>query len=427
MSILEHPTSEIAALPRAEPVLLPRVEVAGNELTLFEGSMTLIDAMVADIRQAQRRIWLESYTIVDDAAGRRVSDALIERAAAGVDVRLMYDAIGSLTTPRAYFDRMTAGGVQVHAFHSIRDNLWRFSVLRILNRRNHRKLLAIDDRVAYFGGMNIVDQRGIATPADLKRRNLPASAGWRDLHVRLVGPQQVEIAQELERMWRWKHLRRTRQVSAGAPSASPAPLRELDAPDGRSPRRIKEMLRGDRDAIHFFASRPGRKKRRVARILAPLIRHARRDITVSMAYFIPVGRVQRELLRARRRGVRIRVVVPAESDVPAVRWATRHLCRRLLALGIQVYERQDLMLHSKVMVIDDQWTVVGSCNLDPRSLRLNLEFFAVIRSAAMAAAASAFCRHEISHSRRVRLSEIRNRPLWQRIRDRLAWSIRGWL
>jgi cardiolipin synthase A/B len=406
MSILDHPTTENLAVPRAEPVVLPHVDVAGNELTLFEGSMALIHAMVADIRQAKRRVWLESYTIADDAAGRAVAEALLDRAAAGVDVRLIYDAIGSLSTPRAYFDRLSAGGVQVHAFHSIRDNLWQFPFLRILNRRNHRKLLAIDDRVAYFGGMNIVDQRGIATPADVKRRHLPASAGWRDLHVRLVGPQQGEIADDFERLWRWKHLERG---------------------DRRTVWRVEEMLEQHRDAIHFFASRPGRPKRRVARVFAPLIRQARREITVSMAYFIPVGSVLRELLRARRRGVRVRVVVPGQSDVPAVRWATRHLCRRLLARGIQVYERQDLMLHSKVMVIDGQWTVVGSCNLDPRSLRLNLEFFAVICSAAMADAASAFCRHELAHSRRVRLSEIRNRPLWQRIRDRLAWSIRRWL
>jgi cardiolipin synthase len=423
MSILNHPTDEITAQGPAERVVLPQVEVAGNGLTLFEGSMALIEAMVADIRQAKRRVWLESYTIADDAAGRAIADALIERAAAGVDVRVIYDAIGSLTTPQAYFDRLIAGGHQVHAFHSIRDNLWKFAFLRILNRRDHRKLLAVDDRVAYFGGMNIVDQRGIATPADLKRRNLPASAGWRDLHVRLVGLKQAEIADDFERLWRWKHLGRVRQV--GAPPS--APLRGLDAPYSRTRWRVKELLDADDDAIHFFASRPGRKKRRVARVLAPLIRRARREITVSMAYFIPVGRVQRELLRARRRGVRVRVVVPGESDVPAVCWATRHLCQKLLARGIHVYERQDLMLHSKVMVIDGEWTVVGSCNLDPRSLRLNLEFFAVIRSAAMAAAAASFCRHELSHSRRVRLSEIRNRPLWQRIRDRLAWSIRGWL
>jgi cardiolipin synthase A/B len=187
------------------------------------------------------------------------------------------------------------------------------------------------------------------------------------------------------------------------------------------------MLGEKADALHFFASRHTRRTRRVARVIVPLIRRARREIIVSMAYFIPVGRVLRELFRARRRGVRVRVIVPGDSDVQAVHWATRHLSRRLLARGIQIYERQDFMLHSKVMVIDGQLTVVGSCNLDPRSLRLNLEFLAVIRSRAMAAAATAFCRHELAHSRRVRRAEIRNRPLWRRIRDRLAWSIRRWL
>ena len=385
---------------------LAKVEVAGNELTLFDGSPALIEAMLADIRQAKKRVWLESYTIADDAAGQAIAEALLERAAAGIDVRVVYDAIGSYATPQAFFDRLTAGGVHVHAFHAIRANLWRFRVLQILNRRDHRKLLVVDSRVGYFGGMNIVDQRGIATPADAKLRNLPASSGWRDLHVRLVGPQQPEIADDFERLWRWKHLRRS---------------------DPRTVWRFAEMFAGGGDAIHFFSSRPGRKTRRVARIFVPLIRRAERTITVSMAYFIPVGRVLRELLQARRRGVRVRVVVPAVSDVPAVHWATRHLCRRLLARGIQVYERQDLMLHSKVMVIDDCWTVVGSCNLDPRSLRLNLEFLAVIRSSAMGRAATAFCRHEMEHSRRLRLAEIRARPLWQRLRDRLAWSIRRWL
>ncbi|HEV2970040.1 MAG TPA: phospholipase D-like domain-containing protein [Pirellulales bacterium] len=405
MSILDHPTSESAFDPAADS-RLPKVQVAGNDLTLFDGATTLVAAMIEDIRAAHSRIWLESYTIADDAAGRAIAAALLERAAAGVDVRVMYDAIGSLTTPQAFFDRLAAGGVEVHTFHSIRDNLLRFGFFRILNRRNHRKLLVVDDRVAYFGGMNIVDQRGIVTPSDAKLRNLPASAGWRDLHLRLVGPKQGVIAEEFERLWNWKHLRRR---------------------DRRTNWQIGRMLAVSDDAIHFFASRPGRRMRRVARILGPLIRRARRNITLSMAYFIPVGRVLRELLRARRRGVQVRVVVPAESDVKAVHWATRHLCQRLLARGIQIYERQDFMLHSKVMVIDELWTVVGSCNLDPRSLRLNLEFLAVVRSRAMAAAATAFCRHEMSHSRRIRLAEIRSRPLWQRVRDRLAWSVRRWL
>jgi cardiolipin synthase len=384
----------------------PKIVVSGNELTLFEESGPCIAAMVADIRQARQRAWLESYIIADDAAGRAVADALIERAAAGIDVRLMYDAIGCLYTPQAYFDRLAAGGVKVHAFHSIRDRIWKIRFLRFLNRRNHRKLLVVDDRVGYFGGMNLVDLRGVASRSDVKARHLPMSAGWRDLHVRLLGPKQADIAEEMDRLWRWRNRQRIPTSIAW---------------------RVGQMLASCSDAIHFFASRPSRRNRRIARIVGPLIRRAEREIVISMAYFLPDGQVLRELLRARRRGLRVRVVVPGASDVKLVQWATRHLCRRLLASGIRMYERKDFMLHSKVMVIDGQWTVVGSANLDPRSLRINLEFLAVISSHAMAAAAINFCRHEVLHSRRLRLSEIRRRPWWQQLRDRLAWSFRRWL
>lgn len=405
MSLMERPTSD-ATSPPAPVWPHTVVTVAGNELTLFEESISFVAAIVADIRQAQHRVWLESYIVVDDDAGRAVADALIERAAAGLDVRLMYDAIGCMSTPQEYFDRLTAGGVKVHAFHTIRDHLWEIRSFRMLNRRNHRKLLIVDDRIGYFGGMNLVDQRGLATPIDTKVRHLPASAGWRDLHIRLVGPKQVEIAHEMERLWQWK----TRQ-----PIAS------------RAVWPLVEMLQADADDLRFFASRPGRRSRRIGRVIGPLIRRAKQEIIVSMAYFIPIGVVLRELLRARRRGVRVRVVVPGKSDVKLVQWATRHLCRRLLARGILIYERKDYMLHSKVIVIDGKRTVVGSANLDPRSLRTNLEFVAVIFSRSMAAAATRFCRHEIARSRRIRLSEIRRRPWWQRLRDRLSWSIRRWL
>ena len=358
MSLLDRPAShEKEPLAPVWPHAV--VGVAGNELTLFEESISFVSAMVADIRQAKQRVWLESYIIVDDEAGRAVADALIERAAAGLDVRLMYDAIGCMSTPRAYFDRLAAGGVKVHAFHTVREHLWEIRFFRMLNRRNHRKLMIIDDRIGYFGGMNLVDQRGLATPGDTKARHLPASAGWRDLQVRLVGPKQAEIAREMERLWQWK----TRQPIS-VPAAWP----------------LAEMLESRADDIHFFASRPSRRSRRIGRVIGRLIRRAEREIIVSMAYFIPIGAVLRELLRARRRGVRVRVVVPGNSDVKLVQWATRHLCRRLLARGILIYERKDYMLHSKVIVIDGERTIVGSANLDPRSLRTNLEFVAVIFS-----------------------------------------------
>jgi cardiolipin synthase len=381
--------------------------IAGQQLTLFEHSPPLIESMVADIRAARKRVWLESYIFAADAAGQAIVDALVERAEAGVDVRVMYDAVGCISTPSSLFNRLIAAGAQVHAFHSFAEAFFHFGFLQVLNRRNHRKLLTVDDSIAYFGGMNIVDQTRLITVADAKERHLPISAGWRDVHVRLVGSQAVEVADAMQRLWDYVHRTRRRR---------------------RWPRwPIPMMLAARRERISFFDVRPHSKRTRVSRVLVPLLRRAKRDITLSMAYFIPVGRVLRELLRARRRGVKVRVIIPAESDVPAVHCATRHLYAYLLAHDIRIYERKDLMLHSKVMVIDNQWTVVGSCNLDPRSLRWNLEFMAVIRARSMAEAVKRICRHEMRNSRRVTLDHCERRTFWQRLLDRLAWSFRRWL
>jgi cardiolipin synthase len=382
------------------------VQVAGQALTVFEESPPLVAAMVEDIRRATTRVWLESYTIVADAAGRAVAEALKGRARAGLDVRLMYDAFGSLGTPADFFQDLHDAGVGVHAYHTVREAFRRSALCRVLNRRNHRKLLVVDDRVAYFGGMNLVDQRGIRTVADAQAHQLPASAGWRDVHVRLEGPRQRNVADAMDRLWRREHRQRGVRWPAW-------PLRR--------------MLAGRGERIEFFESRPSFKARRTARIFVPLIRRARRSITVSMAYFVPVGRVLRELIRASRRGVRVRVILPGQSDVRLAQWAGYHLYARLLRAGIHIFERRDNMLHSKVMVIDDRWTVTGSCNLDARSLRLNLEFVAVIASPALAAVMNDICAYEVRHSRRVRRRHVAGRRWWQRLRDRMAWALRWWL
>ena len=164
------------------------VQVGPNTLTLFDLAPELMDAMAANIRQARQRVWLESYIISDDAAGNAIADALIDRAKSGLDVRVLYDAVGSYATPRAFFRRLTDGGVLVHAYHTLGEAVRKLAFFSVFNRRNHRKLLVIDDQIGYFGGMNIVDQRGLDSVEDVKRRDLPLSAGYRDVHVRLDGP-----------------------------------------------------------------------------------------------------------------------------------------------------------------------------------------------------------------------------------------------
>jgi cardiolipin synthase len=400
------------------------IEVAGHDLTLFVESAPMIRRMAADIDRASTRVWLETYIFAGDAAGRRIAAALVGRARAGLDVRLLYDAIGSQATPPAIFAELEAAGVKVHAFHSLWYALRNLSFFEILNRRDHRKLLVIDDRAAYFGGMNIVEttppRRGRAAGTDNafardgaaagKRpleHDLVEAGGWRDVHVRLVGPQVADVAESFDRSWR---------------RAQHEPIERRP----RSYRRVR-LPRGSGDFIRFYDSGPGLQFSRAERVFTRMIGLARRRVVMSMAYFLPTRRVLRTILRVRRRGSRVTVIVPGASDVPLVQRATRFLYAWLLKRKIEIFERQRSMLHSKVTVIDDLWTIVGSCNLDPRSLEINLEFLAVIRSPQLASAVTKICDDELAASRAVTAAECQQHSFWQRFLDRVAYLLRWWL
>jgi len=400
-AVAPDPIAALAPPSVGQPV---RVRVAGHDLTVFAETWPTIKAMVEDIRAAKTRVWLESYIFLNDAAGKAVAEALKDAARNGADVRLLYDAVGSQTTPASFFAQLSRAGVRVHCFHSLWEALWKFSFLRILNRRDHRKLLVVDDRVAYFGGMNIVDVSSAVVAA--RAEHLPMSASWRDVHVRLEGPQQAEVAESFDRSWR----------------------RARGEPVERRPRRYRQaQLAEGEESIQFFDSGPGFKHTRAARLFTRLIRRARSTLTLSMAYFLPVGRVLRELLRARKRGVLVRVVVPGDSDVKLVEYAARHLYTRLLHKRIHIFERQGNMLHSKVMIVDDEWTVLGSSNLDARSLWINLEFVAVVHSRRLALVLKEIVAYEVAHSKRAQLRQFRELSWWRRVRNRMAWSLRWWL
>src|SRR5262249_53344374 len=143
-------------MPLAPDCSVDTVTVAGQELQLFIETGPLFEAMLADIRQARRRIWLETYIFASDEVGQAIAEALKERAREGLDVRLLYDAVGSFATYPSFFLKMVQAGVQVVRYHSLGEMLQQITVLRIVNRRDHRKVLVIDDDIAYFGGMNIV-------------------------------------------------------------------------------------------------------------------------------------------------------------------------------------------------------------------------------------------------------------------------------
>ncbi len=389
------------------------VEVAGQKLTVFVESPALIEAMVRDIEGAVRRVWVETYIFFKDAGGTRVAEALKKKAKEGVEVRVMYDAVGSNATPGSFFHEMRAAGVNVHVFHSLLEGLRRFRPLTILNRRDHRKLLVVDERVGYFGGMNLIDN--VESVAQQKAESRPTSSGWRDVHIRLEGEQQGDLAESFDRSWKRAH--------GEAVTRRPRAYRRASHLGGGQGDVHGEMP----ELIHFFDSGPGRKYSRAARVFERMLRHAKREVTISMAYFLPTGAVLRALLAARKRRVRIRVVVPGKSDVPVVQRATSYVYDRMIRRGFRVYERRQQMLHSKLMVVDGLYTVVGSCNLDPRSLYINLEFLAVIRSRRLAEVMGKICRFEIANSERITVARCKQVPGVQRFINRLAWGLRWWL
>ncbi len=381
------------------------VFVAGNSLELFTQSHLLFEAMLVDIAAAKKCVWLETYIFANDRASYAIADALVLRAKEGLDVRLLYDALGSQHTSPAIFKILSAGGVQVHAYHPIKEALRSIAALVILNRRDHRKLLVIDNRCAYFGGMNINDHGHLFRPLPGDPTVDPAGA-WRDIHIRMMGPQQPEVAHSFERSW--MHAKGQKM-----------PRRPSDY------RRVK--LLQNPESIHFFDTGPGLKFSRAPRVFRRLLRAANHSVLIVMAYFIPVGRVMGEITRARKRNLRVHVMVPGMTDVPIAQHGAWYLYRKLLRMGVHLYERKNRVVHTKAMVIDRHWTVVGSANMDPRSLYINLEFMAVIRSRPFAQAVIRITRSELRRSRRIRFSDCEKRTLKQRFLSTLAYSCRWWL
>jgi cardiolipin synthase len=414
-----------------EPAIEPQfVTVAGQELQIFAGAPGLIASLVQDIRLAQERVWIECYIFLEDEAGQAVSAALKDRARAGLDVRVLYDAIGSNSTSSDFFRDMEQAGVRVFAYHTIWEAILRNPIVKTLeyiNCRDHRKLMIIDDRVAYFGGMNIVHQ---VDDGSAQENKLPASAVWRDIHIRLEGDQAGLVADSFKRSWNRAHWRRS--IVGGATSVV---MRSDSAHGSRRMHWLSfkrktagaDAFSTAAESIRFFDAGPAFKRGQVVSVFRGLMRGARSDVFMSMAYFIPAGRVLRSLVKARRRGVRVRAVVPGNSDVKLVQWATRHIYGRLLRCGIELHERQRRMLHSKVMIVDSEWTMIGSCNLDPRSLWINQEFFALIRSKVLAQKLIEICTQDIAHSTRVTLDSLQTRTWWQRLLDRTAYALRWWL
>lgn len=375
--------------------------------------------MLTAIESATATVVLETYILRADRTGTRFQEALCRAARRGVHVRLLYDYVGSLGLPDGFVRHLMDAGVEVAVYHPlVLDRpIW------FMNRRDHRKILVVDRKVMFIGGLNIADDYAAAEDG---------GGGWRDTHVRLDG---IEVAEEGERLFEmgW----RKADVSGEMPTRAArlraglrARLRKLvNIRDAwrREPHAVSTLQDEKAVPVDVVGNDEFRYRWRISRAYLHAIRHARRYILIENAYFIPVRAVRQALARAVRRGVLVAVAVPGHSDVPIAAHASRSLYGELLKSGVRIFEWPHGMLHAKTAVVDDAWAIVGSYNFDHRSLLHQLEAVAIVADHDFASRLREQSLADLAQCHEVTLGQHESRPRWQVLVDYGAYMLRHWL
>ena len=359
--------------------LLGPAIVDGNRVDNFENGDQIFPAMLAAIRGAEHSINFESYIYWSGAVGREFADALSERARAGVKVHVLIDWAGSQDLDESLVDGMKAAGVEVRRYHPLR---W-YNLAR-MNNRTHRKLLVVDGKVGFTGGVGIADPWS-GDAADPEH--------WRDSHYRLEGPAVAQMQAAFMDNW----IKTSGKVLQG-PEYFP-PL----APAGTA-------------LAQVFTSSPSGGGDSMQLMYLLSITAAERSIDLSAAYFVPDPLTRRALLQARARGVRIRIIVPgSNTDVEVVRRASRADWGELLRAGVEIHEYQPAMFHCKLMLVDSQLASVGSTNFDNRSFRLNDEANLNVYDHGFAERLERVFEADLRRSRKISYEQWRRRPAWERV------------
>jgi cardiolipin synthase len=358
----------------------------GNRVTLLENGGQYFPALLAAIAAAEREVHLESYIFEADALGLSVAEALAQAARRGAKVRVLLDGFGARLLPQTIQTLWQAAGVELLFY---RPELAPFKLRRHRLRRMHRKLAVIDARVAFVGGINIID--------DLHGPGMTAPRY--DYAVQVAGPLVARVHHAARQLWQlvqWSRLRvRTAQEAWLTPR-----------PDKVGSQRAEFLVRDNL-----------RNRRRIEQSYLWAIGHAREEILIANAYFLPGRRFRHALLDAARRGVKVTLLLQGRVEYRLQHYATRAFYRQLLEHGIEIFEYQRSYMHAKAAVIDGHWATVGSSNIDPFSLLLAREANVVVHDAGFAAELAASLRRAMSEG-----AHQVHRSQWRR----LPWPVR-WL
>jgi len=364
--------------------------LAGNRVEALVNGEQAYPAMLKSIASAQHHILLSTYILDRDDTGRAFLKALESAAARGVEVRVLIDGFGDWYSWPRSSSVLKRAGLKVARF--LPPRLLPPSLA--INMRNHHKILVVDDLIGYTGGMNLGD------------RHLVEKAGNRkptaDLHFRLEGPVVAQLRQEFLRMWHFA------TGCKNEPSPQPAPT-------------AGDLL------CRTITDGPDEDLDRLTMLLTAAIAEARHSIRIMTPYFLPPRELVGALQAAAVRGVDVLVVLPAENNLPYVHWATRNMLWELLFRGVRVAYQPAPFNHGKLFVIDRDYTLIGSTNWDPRSLRLNFELQVEVYGADFARPLIQAIERAADAGRPVSLSEVDGRPLHERLRDSLCWLFSPYL
>ena len=417
-------------------------EIGGSPLTVGNKVELLIDgpptyaSMFNAINDATDHINMETYIFEDDEIGRRFSEALIAKQTSGVQVNLLYDSIGSLGTPKEFFQPMIDSGINVLEFNPVNPLNARGEWS--LNNRDHRKLLVIDGKTAYVGGINIssVYSNGSSgsslfsssgsggKPArkqekqseeqkrsDAKNTETAVAQGkgieglhWRDTHLRLDGPVVGEFQKLFVETW---------EKQKGKP------LAERNY--------YPQATRQGSNVVRAIGSSPDDPFNLNYLVLLSAINSAESEIYLTNAYFIPDQQMVTALKEAVQRGVDVKLILPGKTDSNLVFNASRSFYDDLLSNGIKLYERKDSMLHAKTALIDGVWSTIGSTNLDWRSFLHNQEIDAIVLGQDFGGQMEAMFKADIESSHQITLEEWRKRPILSRVKEKLSKLWAYWL
>jgi cardiolipin synthase len=389
--LLEHQKTPSDILQRHiafEQALTNVPLVLGNKVTLLENGSATYRAMLAAIHGASDNINVETYTFSNGPIGQMFADALIERQRHGVQVNLMYDSLGSLGTPASFFEGLRQNGIAVTEYRPVNPFSAKFPWT--LSHRNHRKMLIIDGRVAFTGGINISEV--YASGLGSSGRKI-TQASWRDTDIAVEGPAVAELQRLFIGEWNYQK---------GSPLCSCNFFPKIERHGGQ--------------IVRVIGSVPERFSLIYVTLISAIV-SSETSVYITDAYFAPDHQMLRALEHAARRGVDVRLLLPSQSDEPLIVSAARSHYQALLESDVKIYEWQGEMLHAKTGTVDGVWSTVGSSNLDWWSIARNNEVNAIVLSHSFGDEMSLMFENDMENSKRIELDQWDRRPLHERLNE----------